>query len=91
MSDYVCTRWYRAPEIMLRKGSCSKPADIWALGCILGELLTRKALFPGTSGESTASASSTLPLCARAIAAATLCAVERKRSRGLALSTRVSG
>lgn len=49
MTDYVATRWYRAPEIVL--GSClySKAVDIWSVGCILGELLLGKAIFPGKS------------------------------------------
>lgn len=49
MTDYVATRWYRAPEIVL--GSCqySKAVDIWSVGCILGELLHGKAIFPGKS------------------------------------------
>ena len=49
MSDYVATRWYRSPEVVERKGY-SKPGDIWAVGCILGELLCRKPLFPGNNG-----------------------------------------
>lgn len=49
MTDYVATRWYRAPEIVL--GSCqySKAVDIWSVGCILGELILGKAIFPGKS------------------------------------------
>ena len=48
-TDYVATRWYRAPEILL--GSCkySKAVDIWSVGCILGELVIGKAIFPGVS------------------------------------------
>lgn len=49
MTDYVATRWYRAPEIVL--GSCeySKAVDMWSVGCILGELIVGKAIFPGKS------------------------------------------
>jgi mitogen-activated protein kinase 7 len=47
MTEYVATRWYRAPEIMLVLKSYSKAVDIWALGCILGELLGRKPMFGG--------------------------------------------
>lgn len=49
LTDYVATRWYRAPEILLGSTKYSKAADLWSVGCILGELLVGKALFPGTS------------------------------------------
>lgn len=48
-TEYVVTRWYRAPECILTKGSYGKEVDIWAVGCILFELLAGKPLFPGTS------------------------------------------
>jgi renal tumor antigen len=46
-TEYVATRWYRAPECLLTAGSYAAPIDIWAVGCILFELLTGKPLFPG--------------------------------------------
>ncbi len=46
MSDYVATRWYRAPEV-LTLNRYTKAVDMWAVGCILAELLGRKPLFPG--------------------------------------------
>lgn len=49
MTEYVATRWYRAPEIVLGSNRYSKAVDIWSVGCILGELLVGKALFPGKS------------------------------------------
>ena len=49
MTDYVATRWYRAPEIVLGSTKYSKAVDMWSVGCILGELLLGKALFPGKS------------------------------------------
>jgi len=49
MTDYVATRWYRAPEILLGSTDYTKGVDIWSVGCILGELLSGKPLFPGTS------------------------------------------
>lgn len=49
LTDYVATRWYRAPEILLGSTKYSKEADMWSVGCILGELLCGKALFQGTS------------------------------------------
>ncbi|KAL3771220.1 hypothetical protein ACHAW5_007522 [Stephanodiscus triporus] len=47
LTEYVVTRWYRAPEIMLACHEYDKPVDIWSTGCILAELLSRKPLFPG--------------------------------------------
>ncbi|KAJ7882255.1 kinase-like domain-containing protein [Mycena olivaceomarginata] len=47
MSEYVATRWYRAPEIMLSFAMYSKAIDMWAIGCILAELLSKRPLFPG--------------------------------------------
>ena len=41
------TRWYRAPEVILNASEYTKAVDIWSIGCILGELLGRTALFPG--------------------------------------------
>ena len=48
-TDYVSTRWYRAPEILLRSTSYNSPIDLWAIGCIMAELYTLRALFPGNS------------------------------------------
>jgi serine/threonine protein kinase len=48
-TDYVSTRWYRAPEVLLRSTNYSSPIDVWAVGCIMAELFTRRTLFPGTS------------------------------------------
>jgi mitogen-activated protein kinase 7 len=47
MTEYVATRWYRAPEIMLSFKSYSKAIDMWSVGCILAELLSGKPLFKG--------------------------------------------
>ena len=49
MTEYVATRWYRAPEILLGSQKYSKAVDVWSVGCILGELFNNKAIFPGTS------------------------------------------
>ena len=45
----VVTLWYRAPEILLGSDHYSTPVDIWSIGCIWVELVTREALFPGDS------------------------------------------
>ncbi|CDJ56435.1 CMGC kinase, MAPK family TgMAPK2, putative [Eimeria maxima] len=49
LTDYVATRWYRAPEILLGSTCYTKGVDMWSLGCILGELLSGKPIFPGSS------------------------------------------
>uniref|UniRef100_A0A8B9NYD2 Mitogen-activated protein kinase 15 n=1 Tax=Apteryx owenii TaxID=8824 RepID=A0A8B9NYD2_APTOW len=49
LTEYVATRWYRAPEILLSSQSYTKGVDMWSIGCILGELFLGKPLFPGTS------------------------------------------
>lgn len=48
-TDYVSTRWYRAPEVLLRSTNYGSPIDLWAVGCILAELYCLKPLFPGKS------------------------------------------
>ncbi|PLW18051.1 hypothetical protein PCANC_04721 [Puccinia coronata f. sp. avenae] len=47
MTEYVATRWYRAPEIMLTFKQYTKAIDVWSVGCILGEMLSGRPLFPG--------------------------------------------
>eukprot|EP00917_Polyrhabdina_sp_WS-2016_P026131 GHVP01056117.1.p1 GENE.GHVP01056117.1~~GHVP01056117.1.p1 ORF type:complete len:474 (-),score=68.11 GHVP01056117.1:497-1918(-) len=49
LTDYVATRWYRAPEILLGSTKYTKGVDMWSLGCILGELLIGKPIFSGSS------------------------------------------
>jgi serine/threonine protein kinase len=47
LTEYVVTRWYRAPEIMLACHEYSYPVDVWSVGCIFAELILRKPYFPG--------------------------------------------
>ena len=49
LTDYVATRWYRAPEILLGSTEYTAAVDMWSVGCILGEMLTCKPMFPGNS------------------------------------------
>jgi mitogen-activated protein kinase 15 len=49
MTDYVATRWYRAPEVLLGSTKYGTQADMWSVGCVFGELLGGKPMFPGTS------------------------------------------
>ncbi|RHY96513.1 hypothetical protein DYB35_002745 [Aphanomyces astaci] len=46
LTEYVVTRWYRAPELLL-SSKYDKPVDVWAIGCILAEMIGRRPLFPG--------------------------------------------
>ena len=49
LTDYVATRWYRGPEILLGSTRYTKGVDMWAIGCILGEVLLGAPLFSGSS------------------------------------------
>jgi len=49
MTEYVSTRWYRGPELVLRSNSYNQSIDIWALGCIMSELYLGRPIFPGSS------------------------------------------
>ncbi|GLD68097.1 cyclin-dependent kinase-like 3 [Lates japonicus] len=48
-TDYVATRWYRAPELLVGDIKYGKPVDVWAIGCLSLEMLTGQPLFPGDS------------------------------------------
>ena len=48
-SDYVATRWYRAPELLVGDPKYGKEVDIWAIGCLFAEMLTGDPIFPGDS------------------------------------------
>jgi mitogen-activated protein kinase 1/3 len=47
MTEYVCTRWYRAPEVLCSWTDYSTAIDVWSIGCIFAEMLGRNAIFPG--------------------------------------------
>ena len=49
LTDYVSTRWYRAPELLVGSKEYDKSIDIWALGCMVPELISGKPLFPGNT------------------------------------------
>ncbi|KAM9198214.1 mitogen-activated protein kinase 15 [Dugong dugon] len=49
LTEYVATRWYRAPEVLLSSHWYTPGVDMWSLGCILGEMLRGRPLFPGSS------------------------------------------
>ncbi|XP_069869324.1 cyclin-dependent kinase-like 2 isoform X1 [Dipodomys merriami] len=48
-TDYVATRWYRAPELLVGDVKYGKAVDVWAIGCLVTEMLMGEALFPGES------------------------------------------
>lgn len=48
-TDYVATRWYRAPELLVGDTKYGRAVDIWAIGCLVAEMLTGEPLFPGDS------------------------------------------
>uniref|UniRef100_A0A8D8H2M1 cyclin-dependent kinase n=2 Tax=Culex pipiens TaxID=7175 RepID=A0A8D8H2M1_CULPI len=48
-TDYVATRWYRAPELLVGDTQYGTPVDVWAIGCVFAELVRGDALWPGRS------------------------------------------
>lgn len=48
-TDYVATRWYRSPELLVGDPRYGKEVDIWATGCLYSEMMTGEPLFPGES------------------------------------------
>ncbi|KAK8883753.1 hypothetical protein M9Y10_042852 [Tritrichomonas musculus] len=50
-TEYISTRWYRAPEIILRSPNYNSPVDIWAAGCIMAELYLGHPIFQGLSEQ----------------------------------------
>lgn len=51
MTDYISTRWYRAPELLLGSEYYTTAVDVWSIGCIFSELLLRKPMMPGSDTE----------------------------------------
>jgi len=47
MTEYVCTRWYRAPEVLCTWSMYGTAMDVWGAGCVLAEMFRRKPLFAG--------------------------------------------
>lgn len=48
-TDYVATRWYRAPELLVGDPRYGRAVDTWAAGCLYAEMLTGEPIFPGDS------------------------------------------
>jgi serine/threonine protein kinase len=53
LTEYVSTRWYRAPELLVGSKKYDQAIDIWAVGCMIPEMLTGRPLFPGNSNYET--------------------------------------
>jgi len=51
LTEYVCTRWYRAPEVLCSWSNYGPAIDIWSVGCIFAEMLRRKPLLPGKNTQ----------------------------------------
>ena len=47
LTDYITTRWYRAPEVMISWADYTSAIDVWAVGCIFAEMILGKPLFEG--------------------------------------------
>jgi cell division cycle 2-like len=48
MTQLVVTLWYRCPELLLGATEYTTAVDIWSVGCIFGEMITKTSLFQGT-------------------------------------------
>jgi len=51
LTDYIATRWYRAPEVILSWRQYTSAIDVWSVGCILAELIRRKPLLPAQTEQ----------------------------------------
>ena len=51
LTEYVATRWYRAPELLIHQSSYTQAVDIFALGCIMAELYLGRPIFPGRNEQ----------------------------------------
>lgn len=51
LEEYVCTRWYRPPELFWGWDSYGVAIDLWSLGCVVAEIINLKALFPGSNSK----------------------------------------
>ena len=49
LTDYVATRWYRSPEILMGSRKYNEGIDLWSVGCIIGEMFRCRPLIPGAS------------------------------------------
>lgn len=50
-TDYIATRWYRAPEIISSQKTYTSSVDLWSVGCIFAEMILRKPFLKGDSED----------------------------------------
>lgn len=48
--SYICSRYYRAPELIFGATEYTNAIDVWSVGCVMAEMLLGQPLFPGDSG-----------------------------------------
>ncbi len=48
--SYICSRYYRAPELIFGQSQYSTQIDVWSVGCVIAELMLGQPIFPGDSG-----------------------------------------
>ena len=48
--SYICSRYYRAPELIFGNSNYSTQIDVWSVGCVMAELMLGQPIFPGESG-----------------------------------------
>ena len=51
LTDYVVTRWYRAPEVIYSQRQYTAAVDVWSVGCIFAELIRRRPLMPASNEQ----------------------------------------
>jgi glycogen synthase kinase 3 beta len=48
--SYICSRYYRAPELIFGNSNYTTSIDVWSVGCVIAELMLGQPIFPGESG-----------------------------------------
>ena len=48
--NYICSRYYRAPELVFGSSNYTNSIDVWSAGCVIGELILKRPVFPGDTG-----------------------------------------
>jgi serine/threonine protein kinase len=48
--SYICSRYYRAPELIFGNSNYATQIDVWSVGCVIAELMLGQPIFPGESG-----------------------------------------
>jgi serine/threonine protein kinase len=48
--NYICSRYYRAPELVFGSSNYTNAIDVWSAGCVIGEFMLKRPVFPGDTG-----------------------------------------